>query len=70
MAKSVCFGFISLKWVLILIALIDITLGVAAIAIGVLAYLRVHMQLSMIGYVFINSMCTIFAFLCLYAISK
>jgi hypothetical protein len=37
MAKSVCFGFISLKWVLILIALIDITLGVAAIAIGVLA---------------------------------
>lgn len=39
-AKGVCFGLISLKIVLILIALIDITIGAASIGIGIIAFMK------------------------------
>jgi hypothetical protein len=67
-AKGVCCGFISLKIVLIIIALIDITFGGAAIGIGITAFMRFHLHLSLAAYVVINSISFILAFGCLYAI--
>lgn len=40
LAKGVCCGMVSLKHILIIIALIDITLGGAAVGIGAIAFTR------------------------------
>ena len=69
MAKGVCCGFMSLKSVLIIIAITDIILGGAAIAIGVMAFVRLKLQLPLAAYVIMNSVCFILASACLYAIA-
>lgn len=68
LAKGVCFGFLSLKSVLISIALLDITIGGAALGIGITAFLKLKLEIALICYVIMNSICLILAFACLYAI--
>jgi hypothetical protein len=70
MAKGVCCGLISLKIVLIIIALIDITIGGAAIGIGVTAFLKSALRVYLAAYVVINGICFFLAFACLYGIAK
>ena len=69
MAKGTCFGFLSLKLMLILIALIDITIGASAIGIGVIAFLKFNLPLSLMAYVLMNSFCLLLAFGSIWAIS-
>ena len=69
LAKGVCFGFLSLKSMLISIALLDITIGGAALGIGITAYLKLKLEIALIFYVIMNSICLVLAFACLYAIN-
>jgi len=69
LSKGVCCGYLSLKLMLILIALVDITIGISAIAIGVIAFVKFDLPLSLISYVLLNSICLILALCSLYAIS-
>jgi hypothetical protein len=69
LSKGVCCGYLSLKLMLILIALVDITIGISAIVIGVVAFVKFDLPLSLISYVLLNSVCLILAFCSLCAIS-
>ena len=51
LAKGVCFGFLSLKSMLISIALLDITIGGAALGIGITAFLKLKLEIGLIFYV-------------------
>lgn len=53
---------------LIAIALLDITIGGAAIGIGVTAYLKMHLHPSLISYVILNSISFVLSVACLIAI--
>lgn len=68
LAKGVCFGFLSLKSVLISIVLLDITIGGAALGIGITAFLKLKLEKALICYVIMNSFCLVLAFASLYAI--
>ena len=68
MAKGTCFGFLSLKMMLILIALIDITIGASAIGVGVIAFVKFNLPLSLMAYVLMNSICLLLAFGSIWAI--
>jgi len=59
----------SLKTILIIIALIDITIGGAAIGIGVIAFLKYKLKLQLAAYIFVCSVSLILAFAGLYAIA-
>ena len=69
LAKGVCCGLMSLKTILIIIALIDITIGGAAIGIGVVAFMKFKLKLQLAAYIFICSVSLILAFAGLYAIN-
>jgi hypothetical protein len=68
-AKGVCFGLISLKLVLILIALIDITIGAASIGIGIIAFLKFHLPGSLLSYSILNGICLTLAISSIFAIA-
>lgn len=68
MAKGLCCGYVSLRIILLAIALIDITLGGAAIGIGVVGFLSYHLDTALIVYVTLNSCCFLLALGSLYAI--
>ena len=68
MAKGVCCGLISLRIVLLLIVCIDISIGGAAIGIGVIAFVKYHLPTSLALYVIINGTSFILAIICIYAI--
>jgi hypothetical protein len=68
-AKGVCFGLISLKLVLILIALIDITIGAASIGIGIIAFLKYHLPGSLLSYAILNGICLTLAISSIFAIT-
>jgi hypothetical protein len=68
-AKGVCFGLISLKLVLILIALIDITIGAASIGIGIIAFLKFRLQASLLSYAILNGICLALAISSIFAIA-
>ncbi|CDW74775.1 UNKNOWN [Stylonychia lemnae] len=69
LAKGVCCGLMSLKTILIIIALIDITIGGAAIGIGVIAFMKYKLKLQLAAYVFICGVSLILAFAGLYAVA-
>ena len=69
-AKGTCCGFVSLKIILVIIACIDITIGGAAIGIGITAFLKSKLKMSIIAFALINGISFILAFACLYAIIK
>lgn len=68
MSKGVCCGYLSLKLMLILIALVDITIGASALAIGVIAFVKFNLKFSLVAYVIMNSICLLLAIGSLYAI--
>jgi len=68
-AKGVCFGLISLKLVLILIALIDITIGAASIGIGILAFLKFKLPGALLAYSLLNGICLALALSSIFAIA-
>ena len=68
MSKGVCCGYLSLKLMLIMIALVDITIGASAIAIGVIAFAKFNLPISLIAYVVMNSICLLLAIGSLFAI--
>lgn len=70
LAKGVCCGFISLKIALFLIAALDITIGGAALGIGIMAFFKMKLNLSLAAYAIINTVSLVLAFGCLYAIAK
>lgn len=70
MAKGVCCGLLSLKLMLIFIAVIDIIIGGAAICIGVLAFTKIDLPLSLMAYVLMNSFCLLLALCSVYAIAR
>jgi hypothetical protein len=59
----------SLKTILIIIALVDITIGGAAIGVGVIAFLKYKLKLQLAAYVFICSVSLVLAVAGLYAIA-
>ena len=69
MSKGVCCGYLSLKMMLLLIAIVDITIGVSAIAIGVIAFSKFNLPLSLMAYVIMNSTCLALAIASIFAIS-
>ena len=60
---------LSLKFVLIGIALIDLTIGAAAIGIGIVAYLKFKLPASLLAYSLINGLSLLLAIGSVYAIS-
>ena len=68
LSKGVCFGLLSLKLVLIGIALIDITIGASAIGIGIVAFLKFNLPASLLSYAIINSFCLLLAIASIVAI--
>lgn len=69
-ARGLFCGYVSLKWALISIALVDITLGGAALGIGITAFLRLHLHLSLIAFVLMNSASFVLALFSLVMIAK
>ena len=69
-ARGACFGYVSLRTCLIAVALIDITLGAAALGIGIIAFTSHHLELALATYTTLNTVCLILALLSLYAIAK
>lgn len=69
LAKGVCCGMLSLKTILIIIALIDITLGAAAVGIGVIAFTRYSLKVELAAYVFVCAISLILAIAGLYAVA-
>jgi len=65
----VCFGLISLKLVLILIALIDITIGAASIGIGILAFMKFNLPGTLLAYALLNAICLALALSSIFAIA-
>ena len=70
LATGVCCGLVSLKTILIAIALIDITIGAATIGIGIIACVKKQLSLAMAAYIVINSVCFFLAGFAIYAIAK
>lgn len=70
LAKGVCCGMLSLKTILIIIALIDITIGGAAIGIGVIAFYRYKLKIQLAAYIFVCSVSLILAVAGLYAVAR
>lgn len=60
---------LSLKVVLIAIALIDITIGCAALGIGVIAFSRDRLKLALVSYVIVCMVSFVLAILGLYAVT-
>lgn len=60
---------LSLKTVLIIIALIDITIGGAAIAIGVIAFSRYQLKIELGAYIFICAVSLLLAIAGLYSLA-
>lgn len=56
-AKGVCFGLVSLKIVLILIATVDITIGAASIGIGIIAFLKFNLPAILLAFSILNGIC-------------
>ena len=69
MAKGVCFGLVSLKIMLILIAVLDITIGAGAIGIGIIAFFRLNLPGTLIVYTILNAICLILALGSIVAVS-
>ena len=70
MSKGVCCGYLSLKMMLVLIAIVDIIIGVSGIAIGAIAFSKFQLPLSLMAYVIMNSTCLALAIASLFAISS
>lgn len=70
LAKGLCCGLVSLKNALIFIALIDITIGAAAIAIGIIAFAKFKLSLSLAAYTIVSFFSLIFAIGAIIAIAK
>ena len=68
-AKGVCFGLVSLKIVLILIALVDITIGAASIGIGIIAFLKFKLPKALLSYSILNAICLVLAICSIIAIA-
>ncbi|TNV76423.1 hypothetical protein FGO68_gene6224 [Halteria grandinella] len=68
LSRGLFCGFLSLKNALFLIALIDITFGGAALGIGITAFLKLHLHLSLVTYVILNGICFLLAILSIFAI--
>ena len=68
-AKGVCFGLVSLKIVLILIAIVDITIGAASIGIGVLAFLKFNLPGILLAHSILNGVCLVLALSSIFAIA-
>ena len=68
LAKGVCCGLISLKTALIIISVLDIVAGGAAIGIGISAFVKFKLEISLAAYVLVNGISLILACFCLYAI--
>jgi hypothetical protein len=68
LSKGICCGYISLKKAMLLITLVDITFGGAALGIGITAFLRMHLHFSLISFVILNGACFVLALLSLFAI--
>jgi hypothetical protein len=70
LAKGVCCGMLSLKIVLIIIALIDITIGGAAVGIGVIAFHRSKLKPALAIYTTICGISLLLALAGLYAVAS
>jgi hypothetical protein len=60
----------SLRTALIIITLIDIVVGGAAIGIGITAFIKMQLELSLAAYCLVNIICFIFAVAAIFAIAK
>eukprot|EP00347_Sterkiella_histriomuscorum_P019236 403342419 len=69
LAKGMCCGLLSLKTILIIISLVDITIGGAAIGIGVIAFNRYQLKMELGAYIFICSVSLLLGFAGLYAVA-
>ncbi len=68
-AKGVCFGLVSLRIVLILIATIDITIGAASIGIGIIAFLKFKLPATLLAFSVLNGVSLLLALASIFAIS-
>ncbi len=68
-AKGVCFGLVSLRIVLILIATIDITIGAASIGIGIIAFLKFKLPATLLAFSVLNGVSLFLALASIFAIS-
>ena len=69
-ARGACCGYVSLRTSLIAVALVDITLGAAALGIGIIAFTNYHLGVGLAAYTALDSVCLVLALLSLYAIAK
>jgi hypothetical protein len=69
MAKGVCFGLVSLKIMLVLIATLDITIGAGAIGIGIIAFNKLNLPTVLLAYTILNAISLLLAIGSIIAIS-
>ncbi len=70
LARGICCGMVSLKFTLIAIALLDITMGIASICSGFIFYSYGDLNAAVAISICINSLSLVFAVITLVAMAK
>lgn len=70
LAKGVCCGLISLKIALVIIALVDFTIGGAAVGIGITAFMKNKLHTELAVFIFIQAVSLVLAIAGLWAIVR